>query len=184
MTHLSQLDEDTAMQVIALPFKSAILISHADDVDGEGDDEAEMDSIKKGLAMVSARYADTSLSGEVVKNLLQMQEKWPIWEGQSYHALKEAPSIMDEVQSKFGKEEAKQYRAFIMELSEMVAKAHSEFAAFDDGSSKKAEGFFAKIMGMLCGSSCSKNNAGDPANISPAEKSMLDQLSSALHIAE
>lgn len=184
MPTLSQLPEDTALNIISLPFKAAMLVSHADDVEGGSDDVAEMEAIRGGLSRISERYADSSLIGEIVQSILQMHAQWPSWEEQSFHTLKQAPAVIKAVQSEWGVDEARHYRNFILDLSKSVAKAHSEFEAFDDGASSKPKGFFGNLMNKLCGDCTPKSKAGDPANISPAEKAVLNELSAALKITE
>lgn len=184
MPQLSQLSEDVALNVISLPFKAAMLISHADDIEGGSDDVAEMEAIRSGLSSISGRYTESALIGEVVQSILQMHEQWPSWEEQSFHVVKLAPSAVQAVQSEWGIEEARHYRNFILDLAKSVAKAHSEFEAFDDGTPAKPKGFFGNLMGKLCGDCAPKSKAGDPSNVSPSEKAALVELSTALKINE
>lgn len=183
MSGLSDLNEDQAHEIISLPYKAGMWISHADDVEGEADDINEMRSLERGIPELSKLHENSMLVQHVASEIMRMKDHWDVWENQCFHITKTAPDTMKMVLGHFGESEAKEYRSFIMELSKMVAQAASELDAFDP-MEQKEEGFFGNMIGKIVGgiSAVSKDDVNHPANISPAEGSALSELSAALKV--
>lgn len=183
MSVLSQLPEDEALNIIALPYQAGMWISHADDVHGDSDDFKEMRAIERGIPALAAQHESSALVQAVASEIMRMKDQWPSWEDGCFHVTKRAPDLMQRVLGTFGESEAKQYRAFTLELGKLVAQAASEFEAFDAVSEEK-ESFFGNLIGKITGSyaAMGQDNAGHPANISASEKGALSQLSAALKI--
>ena len=181
---LSQLSQDKALAIISLPYKAGVWVSHADDVDGEADDANEIKAIERGVPALASLHSASPLVQEVAAEIIRLKPDWDRWTEECFYIVKQAPVIMQDIQSEFGSEEAKQYRRFTMELGKMVAQAHSELGAFDAMEEDKKEGFLSGVIGKFVGglSSMKDNDTGHPANISPSEKSALSQLAAALKI--
>lgn len=186
MSVLSQLSEDKALAIISLPYKAGLWVSHADDIEGEADDENEMKAIERGVPALADLHGDSPLVQEVASEIIRLNDSWKQWEEGSFYIVKQAPDVMRDIQTEFGTAEAKHYRRFVMELGKMVAQAHSELSAFDAIEEDKKEGFLSNMVGKFVGglSSMKDDDSGHPANISPSEKSALSQLSSALKVSE
>ncbi|MFP4313463.1 MAG: hypothetical protein ACLFR0_03955, partial [Alphaproteobacteria bacterium] len=169
--------------IISLPYKVGIWVSHADDVEGEADDIHEIKALERGIPKMSALHEDSLLVQQVASEIMRLKDQWEVWEDQCFHVLKTAPDTMTLVLEYFGEKEAKEYRAFIMGLGKIVARAASELDAFDSVEEEK-EGFLGSMIGKIVGgiSSTGKDDVNHPANISPAEGSALSQLSAALKI--
>lgn len=180
---LESLTEDQAYDIISLPYKAGIWVSHADDVEGEADDTHEIKSLERGVPEFAKLHENSMLVQQVASEIMRLKDSWPSWENECFHIVKTAPATMQAVLEYFGEHEAREYRSYIMELGKMVAQAASELNAFD-AIEEKEEGFFGSMIGKIVGgiSAMSKDDVNHPANISPAEGSALSQLSSALKI--
>lgn len=186
MAVLQSLDEKEALEIIALPYKAGLWVSHADDVEGEADDINEMRALDRGIPEIAKLHAESPLVQQVASEMMRLKGDYADkWEDECFHVLKTAPNTMQKILGQFGEKEAKEFRAFTMELSKMVAQAASELHAFDEIEEDKKEGFFGGLIGKVVGgiSSTSKDDKNHPANISPAEGSALSQLSKALKVA-
>jgi len=185
MSQLSNLPEDEALKIISLPYKAGMWISHADDVDGEADDINEMKALERGIPQLAKMHEGSALVQQVANDILAMKDHWAKWEDECFFVTKQAPDIIGVIKTQFGLAEAKQYRAFTMELGKMVAQAASELDAFDDEQPKE-DGFFGSMIGKIVGgmSGVSQDHKDHPANISPAEGSALSELSAALAVSE
>lgn len=183
MSGLSDLKEEQALEIISLPYKAGMWISHADDVDGEADDINEMKALERGIPQLSKLHENSMLVQHVASEIMRMKDHWDTWENQCFHVTKTAPDTMQIILGHFGEAEAKEYRSFTMELSKVVAQAASELDAFDS-MEEKEDGFFGNMIGKIVGgiSAVSKEDANHPANISPAEGSALSELSAALKV--
>lgn len=182
MSNLSNLPENAALEIIALPYKAAMMVSHADDVEGEDDDFSEMRAIERGIPAIAALHDDSVLVTELAPEIIRLKDRWAQWEDECFFCTKQAPDIMALVVQQFGESEAREYRAFILELGKMVAQAHGEFESFDDEPSKK-EGFMSGLITKIVGGMSNSNNSeGHAGNISPAENDVLSQISAALEI--
>ncbi len=185
MPELSSLSEDDALKIISLPYKAGMLVSHADDIEGEADDEKEMRALERGVPLLAAQHESSALVQSVASEIMRMKEAWPSWEDSCFHITAQAPDVIKMVQSTFGEAEAKHYRAFTLELGKLVAQAASELEGFDDIEEEKKEGFFGGLIGKITGgyAEMGQNDAGHPANISPSEKGTLSELAAALKIS-
>tara|TARA_B100000780_G_scaffold254408_1_gene202508 strand:+ start:650 stop:1210 length:561 start_codon:yes stop_codon:yes gene_type:complete len=186
MAHLSRLSENHALAVISLPYKAGLWVSHADDIEGEADDENEMKALERGIPALAEVHKDSAFIQAVASEIMRMKDNWSQWEEECFHIVKQAPDVMQVVQAEFGTAEARHYRRFVLELGKMVAQAHSELSAFDAMETDKKEGFLSAMIGKFVGgvATMAENDAGHPANISPSEKSALSQLSAALKVSE
>lgn len=186
MTALSNLPDDVALSIIALPFKAGMWVSHADDVDGEADDDNEMRALEKGIPAIARLHGDSPLVQDVAQALIRNKSRWDGWTEECFFIAKQAPDIMQAVKTHFGLDEAKVFKRYILELAKMVAEAHGEFAAFDDMDEGKKDSFFSGMVGKFVGALAMMGDADQshPANISPSEKSAMSQLSAALKIPE
>lgn len=182
----SPLPDDIRQQIIALPYKAGMLLSHADDVDGEADDFSEMKALEKAFSEVAKLHPDSALVQAVATEIMGNNALWPKWENECFFVVRQAPAIMQQVLAQFGEQEAREYRAYIMEIGKLVARAHGEFEAFDDLTvGQEKESFFAGMIGRLAGAMAQSKEpeGGHPANISASEKAALQELSEALKIA-
>ena len=184
MGKLSKLSEEEALQVISLPYKAGMWISHADDVDGEADDINEMKALERGIPQLAQLHEGSVLVQEVASEITRLKDYWGKWENECFHIIKQAPDIVDLVKKQFGVADAKEYRAFTMELGKMVAQAASELDAFDEMTETKSEGFFGGMINKIVGGMSSQDDKDHPANISPAENSALSQLSKVMKVQE
>jgi hypothetical protein len=172
------------IQLASLPYKAALFISHADDVDGAHDDINEKKAMFFSLKALSQHHKESEVIVGAVSTILESKALWAEWEHDAFRVLSEAPVTMKSVFDHFGKAEAKLYRVMILELAEAVAGAHAEFAAFED--ENEGAGFLSGLINKIVGkfSELEAGSAEGAANISAAEDAALAELAEALKIPE
>lgn len=185
MSALGVFSDDQKQAVVSLPFKVGMWVSHAEDIDGEADDVREKQAIERTVAEIAKLHEGSALLQEVAHAILESRDQWAAWEDQCFHVLKQAPGVVADVKKTLGVAEAKQYRAMVMEIAMTVARAHGEFAAFDD-EEKAVPGFWGSVVGKIVSgfSGMSQDDKDHPMNVSPAEDSAISQLSAALKVGE
>ncbi len=179
MASLSMFSSDEQEIIVSLPYKVGVYVSHAEDEEGEMDDEREMRALEHCLKSIARLHEDKPFIQEVAKQTLSRKGDWARWTDQSFHALKQAEQISDVMFRTLGKQGFKQYRALVMEVAGAVARAYGEFGDWDD---EESEGFFKNVINTVVTgfSNLSQDDKNHPMNVSPAEEGALSDLSKAL----
>ena len=180
MTQLSDFSAEEAELLVSLPYKVGVFISHADDVDGERDDQREIKALESCIRAVGRLHEDKPFTSEVAKAALEQKDKWPSWIDASFHAPEEARKAVAVLRGKAPEQVRKNYRAFLMEVASTVAQAHGEFSSFDE--EQPEGGLFGGLVGRIAGSfkGLSEDDAGHPMNVSAAEDTAISLLAKAL----
>jgi hypothetical protein len=173
MAQLSSFTAEEAELLVSLPYKVGIWVSHADDVEGEGDDERESKALQSCIKAIAKLHQDQPLIAEIMAETLRRRTHWSDWAENSFHAPSDAQKAVMALRAKGSSANLKHYRAALMEIAAAVARAHSEFGAFDEAES---EGIFSKIAGTFK----SLSDADHPTNVSASEDSALSKLAAAL----
>ncbi len=181
MPIFSDLSPEEKSLIAGFPVRAAFFISHADDIDGEADDANEKKAMISAMRAMVKHHEDSDLIKGLAAFAFESRTRWDGWEDGAFQVLSEAPGVMNKVLSLFGKDEARHYRALVLEVSEAVAAAHGEFAAFDDDAE---EGFWAGLAGRIAGKIKDSQAGGGGANISATEGGALSELAAALKIPE
>jgi len=182
MTALSDFTDDARTLLVSLPYIVGVYVSHADDVDGEDDDEREIAALEGCIKGIASMHADQPLVREIFEQTLSHKDMWAQWEEQSFHAPILAERALGFVVSVGSEGNAKNYRAALMEVASAVAQAFGEFGEFDD---EPEVGFFGGIVSKVVGglSKISEDDAGHPMNVSAAEDSAIHTLQQAMKIS-
>ncbi len=182
MSELSIFSDEETDLLVSLPYKVGVWVSHADDEDGEIDDEREMTSLAVCIKAVAKEYDGPGLVDDIARETLKREPFWLDWTDRAFNILPDCEKAIALLKQKPGLGDAKNYRAALLEIATTVGQAYGEFNAFDD--IPEDEGFFAGIAGKIVGgfSGLSKDDANHPANISAAEDSAIAQLAAALKI--
>jgi hypothetical protein len=175
MTRLSDFSPDEIELIASLPYRVGMWISHADDMDGEGDDEKEAKVLSGCLRQFAKMHDDKSLLSEVMTESLRREDKWAEWADQSFTVLNDIKKVIPLLRDKASTEEIKDLKRSLMEIGTAVASAFGEFGMFDE---EKTEGLFAKIISKF--SALGGDDAGHPMNVSAAEDSALENLRAVL----
>jgi hypothetical protein len=178
MTQLSALQPADAALLISLVYKVGIWVSHADDVDGERDDEREIQALESGIRAIAKLHENKPFTSEIAREALKRKSDWAKWTDESMSAPNDARRAVKLLQSAVSEAESKDYRAFLMEIAGAVARAHGEFGAFDD----EPEGGIAGLMGKIASGfkGMASDDKNHPMNVSAAEDSALSTLAAAL----
>lgn len=175
MTRLSDFSSDEIELIASLPYKVGMWVSHADDVEGEGDDEKEAKILSACLRRFAKMHENQSLLGQVMAESLRREDKWAEWADQSYTILNDVKTALTALRSKADVEEIRSLKRALMEIGASVASAFGEFGMFDE---EKTEGLFARVIGKLSG--LADNDSGHPMNVSATEDSALNNLRAVL----
>lgn len=175
MTRLSDFSSGEIELIASLPYKVGMWISHADDVDGESDDEKEAKILSGCLRRFSKMQENQSFLGQVMAESLRREDKWAEWADQSFTALDDVKAALPILRGKAAVEEIKSLKRALMEIGTAVASAFGEFGMFDE---EKTEGVFARVIGKLTG--LGDDDSGHPMNVSATEDSALNNLRAVL----
>lgn len=174
MTKLADFSGVEADLLVSLPFKAGIFVSHAEDEEGEQDDEKEINALQHCIRIIANNPEGDAFVKEVAAETLKSKDQWEAWTEQSFRAPEEARKAATLLTARVPEATFKKYRSALMEIAGAVALAYGEFGMEED------EGFFTKIMDRL--SRLSHDDKGHPMNTSPAEDSALSALAAAFKI--
>ena len=182
MTSLSDFSGSELELIASLPYKVGVFVSHADDADGETDDEKEMAALEACIKAIAGLHDDQPFTAEVLGQTLSMKTEWPRWAAQSFNVPDAAREGAVLLQGRASESEFKNYCAALMEIASTVAQAYGEFGEFDDDDSSGGvfSGLVSKIAGGL--SSLSADDDNHPMNVSAAEDTAINVLRDALKV--
>ncbi len=179
MTTLSDFSASELELLVSLPYKVGVYVSHADDEDGEVDDEREMAALESCIKAIASLREDKPFASETMNQALNMKSEWPRWAAQSFNVPDEAAQAKALLASRASESETKNYCAALMEIATTVAQAYGEFGEFDD---EESGGLFGSIVGKITSSlsALSSEDANHPMNVSAAEDTAISALRNAL----
>ncbi len=177
MSDLSQFSGSELELLASLPYKVGVFISHADDVDGESDDEREMAALELCLKAIAKAHEDKPFTAAVMKQSLTMRPEWPRWADRSFRVCDEAEMAAALLSTKLDEDALKDFKRALMRIARTVAQAHGEFGQFDDESDKG--GVFGAFVNKFVGG-FAKDDADQPMNVSAAEEAAIHQLRASL----
>ncbi|MCI0405128.1 MAG: hypothetical protein L0209_03485, partial [candidate division Zixibacteria bacterium] len=165
--------------LVGLPYRVGVLISHAEDDEGNVDDEREKMTLESCLRGVAGLHTDEPLIRDIAQETLRRKDQWQEWAETDLTVEADARRAAALLFRKASLQEAKDYRAFVMEIAWTVARTYGEFTSFKED---KGSGVFNTLVGKIVGgfSSIARSDTGHPMNISAAEDSILSALSDAL----
>ncbi len=180
MPDLSSFSEEEQQLLVSLPYKVGMWVSYADDVDGEEDDRLEAKALESCIKAVARLHEDKPFIKAVAAETLRRREEWERWATQAFHVLREAEAVAALLGANLPSDQARNYKAMLMEIASVVAQASGEFDAFDDIEEDK--GGFGALVGKIVGgfSGLSHDDDNHPMNVSASESSALDELRAAL----
>lgn len=181
MSTLADFSDEERALLVCLPYKVGVFIGHADDVEGEQDDDREMAALETCIRAIAGLHADKPFTSEVFAQTLAMKDEWAGWAAQSWHVPDEARAAVASLRARASEGTLKNYRAALMEIATTVAQAHGEFGQFDedeDTSGGIFGGLVSKITQGLA--RLGEDDADHPMNISASEGGALSQLREAL----
>jgi hypothetical protein len=173
MSQYEMLTPEQRGLLVGLIYRVGIWISHSDDEDGENDDKREMKALSQIIHSLAHAEEASEFLRTIAKNTLSRKEKWPLWADHSFDILADAENAMEVLRANVAKEEAAEYRAALLRISEAVASAHGEFG-FD--MSGEEEGFGALIGKMIGKIKGDNDDEIDIGNISAAENDAIERL--------
>lgn len=175
MTSLSEFSDEQRVLLASLLYKVGIWISHADDTEGDRDDDLEERALEQIITEVSKHHEDMPFVHQIAQLTLSSKDKWPVWADYNFHVLDECKQAMTLLTSRVEERIYKNYRKTLLEIAQTVAEASGEFAALEEDP-KGFSALVGKVTGMLGGG----NDESHAMNISAAEDSSLAQLAEAL----
>lgn len=179
MTTLDDFSASELELLVSLPYKVGVYVSHADDEDGQLDDEREMDALQSCLKAIASLNEGKPFTAEVMRQTLAMRTDWPRWAGQSFNVPTEAAQAKALLTGHANEMETKNYCRALMEVATTVAQAYGEFGEYEDD---EKGGLFGSIVGKITDtlSAMSSDDANHPMNVSAAEDNAISALRDAL----
>ncbi len=179
MNTFSDFTDEEIDILIALPYKAGIWVSHADDEDGEFDDERELAALEAALNHIAQAETYEGFVKSVFEQTIAERSRWDEWAHACFSTPKEAERVGVIIKERLGVGGVRQYTGAVMDVASAVAKAYGEFG---DDDMAEPEGGISALIGTIMGKfkGLSEGEAGHPMNISAAEDSALSQLKVAL----
>ena len=170
--------------LISLPYRVGIWISEADDEDGEWDDEEEHDALQGILNEIADLHADTPIVQALCQETVRAQESWGVWHNHIFTILEDSARAIHVLDTHVSRQCARNFRAALLEIATTVAQAWGEFG--EDFASQSTQNPLKSLAKSVIGKfrKLSTTDKNHPANISPAEHSLLSRLHEALAIPE
>ncbi len=176
MTSLSDFSDEERTLLVSLPYKVGIWVSHADDTEGEQDDDVEMDALERIIREVAKHHEDMPFVHQIARETLKSKDKWPAWTDESFHVLKSCEKAMVLLKSRAEERTVNNYRKSLLEIAQTVAEAWGEFG----GANAEAPAGFGALVGKISGMFGKNDGTNHAMNVSAAEDSSLSQLAAVL----
>ena len=180
MSELSVFTEEEVELLSSVLYKVGVWVSHADDVDGEEDDEKEMKALVVCIRAVAKKYDGPGLVDDIAREVFVRKERFEDWADDAYNVLPEVKNALAVMRRVGSKQDLKNYKMALYEVSVTVARAFGEFGEFDD--EEPEGGVFGALIGKITSgfSSLSVDDKDHPMNISAAEDEVISQLKAIL----
>lgn len=175
MTSLSDFSDEQRVLLSSLLYKVGMWMSHADDTEGERDDDLEERALEQIITEVSKHHEDMPFVHQIARITLESKDKWPVWADYNFHVLDECKQAMTLLKAQAGERVYKNYRKTLLEIAQTVAEASGEFAAIEEQSNG-----FGALVGKISSMFGKDDDTPHAMNISAAEDSHLMQLVGAL----
>lgn len=176
MTHITAFSAQEADVIAALLVQAAINVSHAEDEDGERDDELELRALESSLREISKIESRPEIIRQLAKHALDSKDKWGTWSQGVYNIEPLCVKAMTIFKVKTSKDEAREYVSAVVDVATSVAQAYGEFGIEPDAPKGALDAAVKKIFGRFG----KKNEADHPMNVTPAEESCIETISKAL----
>lgn len=182
--HAQELTARQKQALISLPYRVGVWVSHADDEEGEYDDEMEMRALQRILVAYAHEKALPPFVDSLVKDTLSHKDSWQDWADMAMTVVPQSKKAVGFLYARYGETEGRAYAQMLMDVGEAVAMAYGEFGMGDETDSETVLGrFIMKFTAKLRGEGGADDGPG-LANISAAEQAALDKLDAALAIDE
>ncbi len=181
-SNIEKFSEEEAALLVSLPYRAGVWISEADDEEGGHDDTQEEEALAEMLKKFAGMEIGSPFTKELAESILGSRHLWPKWQTQIFTIVEDSREAIKLVEAKLGKGKAKNYRLMVLRIASHVAKAADEFDDFnpEEESHSAFGGFIKKVAGTIAPST--QKDKSHEANISPAERTALEELSAALAV--
>jgi hypothetical protein len=179
MSDLAGFGEDEIELVSGVLYKVGVWVSHADDVDGEEDDEREMKALGACMRAVAKKHDGPGLVDDVARVVLARTDRWEEWTDYSFNVLPDVARAVAVMKAHGTKDDVKNYKMALVEVGSTVAMAHGEFGQYDEDEEKSG---FGALLGKIT-SGFGKDHKDHPMNVSAAEDGVLSELKAVLREA-
>lgn len=175
------LSERDDLCLLSLPYIVGIMVSHADDEEGEYDDELEMQALERILIAYAHEKPLSPFVHDIVLRTISSKDQWHDWVDRALSALPQCEKSIALIKGEYGKDEARNFAEMLLDVGEAVAMAYGEFGmgGMDDDQEGMLSRFIGKFTAKLQGGENSNEESG-LANISATEQAALDRLATAL----
>lgn len=182
MNHMGYFDdflEEEAALIVSLPYRVGEWIAAMDDVaQTERDDTQERRALEKVLERMAGDGKRMPFVAAVFQECLRNKGMWAQWRTVSSSVTEDSGRAARLIAGRMPPEYARNYRKALLEVAEVVAHAYGEFMG--DGDTLESEMPLADLLTKLMDCFAVSGQAGDPENVSKAERKALRELDAAL----
>ncbi|MBX2834888.1 MAG: hypothetical protein KTR28_07940 [Micavibrio sp.] len=176
MEDLSALSPEELEKVTSALFKVGAWMSHAEDEDGEDDDQCEIAALSAAVKGVALAYEGPGMVDDIARNVLAHQDCWQEWADYSFNALDDVRTSLKIIKLKGTEADIKAYKTALVQVAETVAEAYGEFGDHGQVDGGKLSAFLSKIKTRINGDT----PQGHAMNVSAVEEEYLNQLKTLL----
>ena len=178
MSQLSSFAPEDVDLIVSLPYRVGINVSHAEDEEGEQDDELEMRALEACIREVGKIHEDSPFLIEISKEIMNRKDMWPQWSQGTFNIAPDCEKVVEVLKPVVSEKELKDYKRMILEVATSVAEAYGEF-----GDAQEEKGFFGALMSKVVSGFANDDN-NHPMNVSAAEDTAISKIKAALTKAD
>lgn len=177
MSELSNFSSEEQELIVSLFYRAGIYVSHAEDEDGEHDDEMEMKALNRVIRALAKNESKSVFLQSVAQAALDKQDKWDEWTNSYFEIEKDCQQVVEILHGTLSKVDFNRYRMSLVKIGEIVASAYGEFG---DDMEEEEEGFFSSLVDKMTGGIKSAQDEDAFLNITPAETEAISNVKRAL----
>lgn len=180
MAKLDVFSPEEQEQIVSLFYRVGIYVSHAEDEDGEHDDDLEMKALERVIKAIAKLEKKSEFLHSVANDALARKDQWEDWNNRFFQVENDCKAVVALLYNNIPKADFNRYRLSLIKIGEVVASAYGEFGE----DFEEEESFFTKLVDKISGGL--KSNDDDEAfmNITPAEDQAIITLKNALKTPE
>ena len=176
MSQLANFSAEEQDLIVSLFYRAGIYVSHAEDEDGDLDDDLEMKALERVIRALAKNEKKSPFLQSVAQAALDSQDKWQEWTDRYFQVENDCQKVVALLHPALPKPDFNRYRMSLVKIGEIVAAAYGEFGE----DVKEEEGFFSMLVDKVSGGLKSAQDEDAFLNITPAETQAISDLKRAL----
>lgn len=127
MSYLEQFTEDQVEALVALPYRTGLLIGEGDTTGGEDASAAEMRALESIVTGYVEDFCKSEFVEELMRAMLARRDKWDSWRGNIENVPAEARAAIDLIATRIDKKQVTALKQNLIEIAFAVAMAYCEY---------------------------------------------------------